>query len=382
MRSKPLLQRFEPPAGAADPSCQRRSVDRYAVAREDLRLAVQRGVVAVLGDQHLAEQVGCRQALGDRALRRRSLMDVATLPAPILGPADAQHAQRGWHPIEHLADRLADRMQCPATARARCSVDIMRDVPTWQVFGQLPPQLALRARHVGLLGRRRLVTRFGTADVGIEVLEAERQLILVELLGATPELIALQLFDDQPELLDLAVSPLHVGDELAYEALQQGRIVGQGIEIETHAWSLRPTRDSMNPHPAHHDVGYCEMWRRGLVQPARSGRQRRSGMRQLIPSSNMPSCVRVSTTLCPGVCIAGHQNWPCSSRLEKDRVRCRPNTGSSACPPCGRGTRTTAPRTDLPQPFLNQHGPAVEALAHVGVARARGGSSRPTAPSS
>ena len=74
----------------------------------------------------------------------------------------------------------------------------------------------------------------GAADVGIEVLEPERQLIGVEPLGPTSELRTLQLLDDQPELLDLPVAALHVGDEVPHEALQQAWIIGQGVEIDKH----------------------------------------------------------------------------------------------------------------------------------------------------
>ena len=50
--AQPLVQRIEPPAGAADPAGERRAVDLGAVAGKDLCLAIERGVVAIFGDQH------------------------------------------------------------------------------------------------------------------------------------------------------------------------------------------------------------------------------------------------------------------------------------------------------------------------------------------
>lgn len=152
MCGKPLLQRLEPPAGAADPSGKRRPVECNAMPLKDLRLAVQRRVVAVLGDQHLGQQAGCRQTLGHRTFGRRRLLDGATRPTAILGPANAQHAQRCWHPIEHLAHRLADGVQCPAAAGARYSVDVVQDVLARQVVGQMATRSTRLARRLGLLG--------------------------------------------------------------------------------------------------------------------------------------------------------------------------------------------------------------------------------------
>jgi hypothetical protein len=67
--SQPLMQCLEPPAGAADPSGERRTREIDAVACKDLRLPIKRRVIAVFADQHLGEQRRRRQAAGDHPLR-------------------------------------------------------------------------------------------------------------------------------------------------------------------------------------------------------------------------------------------------------------------------------------------------------------------------
>jgi len=51
------------------------------------------------------------------------------------------------------------------------------------------------------------------------------------------------------------------------------------------------------------------------IQPARSGRQKRSGVRQSIPSSSMASCAGDSVTESPGSANRGQKKFPRSMRL-------------------------------------------------------------------
>lgn len=53
-----IVQRLEPPARAADPAGESRALQFDTVAGEDLRLPIERSVVAVFADQHLGEQRG------------------------------------------------------------------------------------------------------------------------------------------------------------------------------------------------------------------------------------------------------------------------------------------------------------------------------------
>ena len=57
-----LMQRIEPPAGPADPVGQRRTFQVNAMARKDLRLPVQRRVVAILrrAPDYAAMSTPCR----------------------------------------------------------------------------------------------------------------------------------------------------------------------------------------------------------------------------------------------------------------------------------------------------------------------------------
>jgi hypothetical protein len=50
------MQRFQPPAGAADPVAQRGTIQRHALAGEDLRLAIQWQMVGIFADQDMRQQ--------------------------------------------------------------------------------------------------------------------------------------------------------------------------------------------------------------------------------------------------------------------------------------------------------------------------------------
>src|SRR6202051_501016 len=130
------LQRFQPPAGAADPVRQGRAVDLDAVPGEDLALPVKRKVIAVLGDQDMSEKTGTGEALGDRTLRGGRLMNSPAGPAAIARPADADDSKPRRHMIEHLADSLADHMPLPAAAGARLMLEIEPHVLAGQMRRQ------------------------------------------------------------------------------------------------------------------------------------------------------------------------------------------------------------------------------------------------------
>ncbi len=84
---------------------------------EDLALAIERRVVAVLADQHLGDEPRRRQALGNRAVGSRHLMDRATGAAAVFGAADAQDAKLRRHTVQHLAHALTDQVQAATAAR-------------------------------------------------------------------------------------------------------------------------------------------------------------------------------------------------------------------------------------------------------------------------
>ena len=163
-------------------------------------------------------------------------MNRAAITAAIARPAKADHPQPGRDMIEHLAHCLADHMQHAATTR------------TGVVF-YIEPDLFARqmCRKTRALGARYRFDRsaavadgkpgFGLRYVGVQILEAQMQLIVIEALGATAELIALQLLDDQLEAFDLRLrlgesGPL--GRKRSHHPVQRLNIVRQSGKIDVH----------------------------------------------------------------------------------------------------------------------------------------------------
>ena len=108
------------------------TIEINAETRKDLRLPVQRRVIAILADQDLGKQRrGCQSAC-DRTFRRRRLAHRSTGPAAVLGTANPHDAELRGHPVQHLADALSDRMQGAAAACAGRRADVDPDFfTTW-----------------------------------------------------------------------------------------------------------------------------------------------------------------------------------------------------------------------------------------------------------
>ena len=233
--AQPLVQGFQPPAGAADPAGQRRTRKIDAVPGKDLRLTIERRVVAILGDQHLREQRRRRHAAGNWTFRSRRLGDRPAGATGVLRTGDSQDAKLRRNPIQHLAHALADGMEPGPAASARQAVDIEPDVLARQMIGQRlapGPRLGRRFFHA-CLDRR---TAFANArDIAVEVLESERHLVWIEALRAASELRPLEFLDDELKALDLAVAALDDGCHVAHQMVQERRIDGQIVEIDSHA---------------------------------------------------------------------------------------------------------------------------------------------------
>src|SRR5262249_18795659 len=115
-----FVQCVKPPACTTDPSGQRRTIEINAETRKDLRLSVQRRVIAIFADQDLCEQRWRRQAARDRPLRRWRLRHSSATATTVFGTANADDAELRRYPVQHLADALSDRMQrATATCAAR-----------------------------------------------------------------------------------------------------------------------------------------------------------------------------------------------------------------------------------------------------------------------
>jgi hypothetical protein len=182
------LQRLQPPAGAADPVGKGRAVDLDAVPGKDLALPVEGQMIAVFGDQDMSEQGRGCEALGDRPLRGRCLVDGPAGPAAIARPTDTDDPEACRHMVEHLAHRLADHMQRAAAAGAGLMLDIEPPVIARQVCWQARP-----------LGQFWMAMRLGVGDAFIE--QPGVQLVIV----LEPQPRREEAFTDQPDLvLDLS----------------------------------------------------------------------------------------------------------------------------------------------------------------------------------
>ena len=130
-----LIQRLQPPAGTSDPVAQGGTIQFDALAREDLRLAIQRKVVGIFVDQHVRQQRLGRQPAVDWPLRRGCLHDGAFAgPAAIARPADHLNAYLRGDVIKHLGAVFADRMQRRTTATAGLVGDIDHDLHPRQML--------------------------------------------------------------------------------------------------------------------------------------------------------------------------------------------------------------------------------------------------------
>src|SRR5262249_51789579 len=150
--------------------------------------------------------------------------------ARVLWASDAHDTKLCRYPVQHLADALADRMQCPATASADPVLDIEHDVFARQMIGQ---RLAPRWR-IRVVRNDRWTALPDVADIAVDILQTERQLVGVDALGTAPELHSLKLFDDRLEALDLAVFVPNRRGDIAHQALQKHCICREIIEIELH----------------------------------------------------------------------------------------------------------------------------------------------------
>jgi hypothetical protein len=87
------------------------------------------------------------------------------------------------------------------------------------------------------LGCRRWKRGFDPCDVGMEVVEAELQLIVIEPFGAPAKLAALQLLNDEPEAFDLRLRRCEVdafGRERPDHPPQRVYIIWQSGKIDVH----------------------------------------------------------------------------------------------------------------------------------------------------
>ena len=248
-REKALVDGTKMEGRAPDPVGQRGAVQPDALPRVDLRLAVQRQVIGVFGDEDERDRRLGRQAALDQSGRCRLLDDdVLAGPAGIAGPARDQDAELGRDDVEPLRAILTDLVERAAAARTALVVEVADGLDARQMGRQgttigSPLGRGRAACRLASCFRRRRVRRGGL----LHILQPEQQLILGQRLGATTEAMALHRLDDlfQP----LGAQPL--GDQ---HRLQRLGIVGErdrhARHDRTQAYSPAPREPPAEPSTA------------------------------------------------------------------------------------------------------------------------------------
>ena len=148
-----VVERRQPPARGANPIAQRRAIQRDALARQHLRLPIQRQGIAEFADDDMHDQRFGRHAAIDRPCRR--LGDNNRLLAASAGvtrPARHPDPQLRRRDVELLGAQFADAVHVAAAARAR----LMRDIDHHLVARQMRRQCAVIASgRVGARSRLR-----------------------------------------------------------------------------------------------------------------------------------------------------------------------------------------------------------------------------------
>jgi hypothetical protein len=227
--------------GAADPVGERRAIELDSLTLVDLRLAIERQVVGVFGDQHMGDRRLGRQAALDQPRRRWGLdHHVLAGATGVLGPPYDENPELCRDDVELLADVFADPVQFAATARAGPALDVDDGLDARQMGRKraaIGASLACALRPRGLrlrlgLGRR---LRFALFDV----FEGEQQLVGRQRLGASAEAMALHVLED----LDETFRADALGDQ---HRLQRLGVIGQCVDGRRHvrddtteSWRLR-----------------------------------------------------------------------------------------------------------------------------------------------
>jgi hypothetical protein len=256
-------------------------------------------VIAILADQHLGQQARCCQALGDRPFRCRCLMDAPASPAAVLRTADADDAQPRRHPVQHLAHRLADRMQGAAATRTGRHLEVEAHIVAFQMLGQARPIGSISAGRL-LVSLHRRQQFLSPADVCSQILQPQLELIAIEPLGPPAELQALKLLHDQPQAFDLS---LCCGERLAFAGPFRGQLPDQLMQ------GINVLRQSSKIELHEHTVRSVLRCRTAFDDPESIGRM-------TIQLQTAATVVRVSASRCPrststaGPRSASPSRWP------------------------------------------------------------------------
>ncbi len=149
MPGQPIHHRGQMKRRLAHPAGKRGAVQVHARAGVDLRLTVQRKMIAVLGNEHLGQRPLGRQSAGDE-VRRRGGLDHAGLAgaAGVLRAHRDDDPQLRRHDVQPLGAVLADAHHVPAPAGTLRAVRFDDVFDPFQAPGQMP-EVASRCTALG-----------------------------------------------------------------------------------------------------------------------------------------------------------------------------------------------------------------------------------------
>jgi hypothetical protein len=190
---------------SADPLRQSRALQFHALAGGDLRLTIQRQMIAELGDQHVSQQRRSGHRALQRTTRRGCLHDALAAAATELRTHVADHLIGGRNPLQHLRDILAQAAQLATALRAGIVLRHVHLDLAWKMIGQRAAGVA-RLRIGGLRSYFASLHTLGLR--GLQIFQPQFQLLdlLCDLLRRAPEQHPAQLLKLQLQILHFIVA--------------------------------------------------------------------------------------------------------------------------------------------------------------------------------
>ena len=189
---QPVHHRGQMKRRLAHPAGERGAVQFHAQAGVELRLAVERQMVRILGNEHLCQgSLGGQSALDQ--MRRCGCLDDALLagPAGVLRAHRDDDAKLRRFDVQPLTAILADAHHLPASAGTRRAVRLDDPLDVLKVLRQLPDIASGAAPARGRARRRaRLGGGLDLAHRPFQILERQLAVVDAQLLGF--------LVEDQP----------------------------------------------------------------------------------------------------------------------------------------------------------------------------------------
>jgi hypothetical protein len=232
---------------------QGRAVEVDAIARQHLRLPVQRKVPSKFRGRDVRKQCRRRQSALDRTGWRGRLHDGALAgTTAIAGPTDPLDPEDRRHDVEHLADVLADTMQPAPAVGTGVDRRLDDDLFARKMLGQTADVARCR-RAAGLISRNWLCGRPLRFDRCRRcILDAERQLRRIGLasLGAGAEECPLQRVQHR-------LQPVILVTQIGDDSNELINVAGQRSDIDRHDRKV-PNRAGVSPGLR---------WRLGFIRP-------------------------------------------------------------------------------------------------------------------